>query len=188
MQLSNKDGWGTGFFFQISDGLSTSRFIATNYHVCSLNYDKDLTKKSSLLGLVLTASTEGIEETATVIAQDFYHDLCILRAEKAHSAFKLGSFSEVYNVDQSYLLIDSKHTVVGFYAYSKDRDKDKWSTGHRDSYIGVSAAIPGMSGSPIINLNGEVILILWGVNNDAHLGYAITVEALKTLIRSAHVN
>lgn len=156
--------------------------IVSNFHVCSGDYEKDIKSKKSSVGRVLAVQPFGV--TATVVAEDISHDLCLLSTQISKPAFKLGSFLGRDSLNSSFILIDSTNTIMGFYVYAPDTTKDSYTSWHKDSYVGITKAVEGMSGSPVVNVNGEVVLVYWGVNHQASEGYAISVEALKELMKN----
>jgi S1-C subfamily serine protease len=162
-------GTGTGFLFS-SDG-----YLFTNSHVI---------KRAKQLRAVLY---DGSVHNATLIGEDQYTDLAILKIDAAdYTPAALGD-SDNLNIGQLVIAIGNplgfQHTVTAGVISALGRTLSGESDVSMDSMIQTDAALnPGNSGGPLINAEGEVI----GVNTATIRGaqglcFAISVNTAKSV-------
>jgi S1-C subfamily serine protease len=162
-------GTGTGFLFS-SDG-----YLFTNSHVV---------KRAKQLRAVLY---DGSVHNATLIGEDQYTDLAILKIDAAdYTPAALGD-SDNLNIGQLVIAIGNplgfQHTVTAGVISALGRTLSGESGVSMDSMIQTDAALnPGNSGGPLINAEGEVI----GVNTATIRGaqglcFAISINTAKSV-------
>jgi S1-C subfamily serine protease len=162
-------GTGTGFLFS-SDG-----YLFTNSHVV---------KRAKQLRAVLY---DGGVHNATLIGEDQYTDLAILKIDAAdYTPATLGD-SDNLNIGQLVIAIGNplgfQHTVTAGVISALGRTLSGESGVSMDSMIQTDAALnPGNSGGPLINSEGEVI----GVNTATIRGaqglcFAISINTAKSV-------
>jgi S1-C subfamily serine protease len=162
-------GTGTGFLFS-SDG-----YLFTNSHVV---------KSAKQLRAVLY---DGSVHNATLIGEDQYTDLAILKIDAAdYTPAALGD-SDNLNIGQLVIAIGNplgfQHTVTAGVISALGRTLSGESGVSMDSMIQTDAALnPGNSGGPLINAEGEVI----GVNTATIRGaqglcFAISINTAKSV-------
>ena len=162
-------GTGTGFLFS-SDG-----YLFTNSHVV---------KNAKQLRVVLY---DGSVHNATLIGEDQYTDLAILKIDAAdYTPAALGD-SDNLNIGQLVIAIGNplgfQHTVTAGVISALGRTLSGESGVSMDSMIQTDAALnPGNSGGPLISAEGEVI----GVNTATIRGaqglcFAISINTAKSV-------
>lgn len=166
---SDKNNLGTGFIID-KDG-----YILTNNHVVANAREFKVSLEN------------GREYEGKVIGKDFKTDLALIKIEKAENLVvpKLGN-SDKLEVGEWVMAIGSPvglgQTVTVGIVSAKKRTI---GVGPYDDFIQTDVPInPGSSGSPLINLDGEIIGInTLKLNGLQGLGFAIPINMTKDIIR-----
>jgi serine protease Do len=147
---------GTAFFID-------KNHLITNAHVVTTN-------KSAFI-----KKSNGNECMADVIKTDEKKDLALLESYCDGMPLKL---TDNVKVGQSVLVMGNP-LIVSFFL-----SKGIVSSLREDGYILTDAFVDhGNSGSPLVNLNGEVIGVVKGGLEDTKIGAAINVQTLKQFIK-----
>jgi S1-C subfamily serine protease len=175
--LGEATGGGTGFF------ISSGGRIATNYHV--------IDDAQSIVARTYDGKRIRVE---AVVATDEGNDLAILRAEPgAYVPLPLGESSSVESGERvvvlgnplglDFTLSEGIVSAVRAAGELKDRGLDV-------PHVQISAPISfGSSGSPVLNLSGQVIgIVASGYIDSQNLNFAVPVDFLSELQRAADRN
>jgi serine protease Do len=172
----NLEATGFGFLTKYNDA-----FILTNKHVCSMQ-DK--------AGYVLTLY-DGQKVKANFVRVDTFADICLLHANVSITSLKLarkdasrgdriiviGSPDGVYPV-----IVDGM--VSGYYDMTMQDNEDYGAFEvHFRSQVISAPIYPGSSGSPVFNVDGEVVGIIFAVKVDKeHITFMVPInEVLRFL-------
>ena len=114
-----------------------------------------------------------------IIASDYENDLVVLKTAEEDTPFRLGN-SEVVQKDAQICAVgfngDKNNKIEGTIRGPQSRDKRL-----RLNLL----IVPGWSGCPLLNSNGEAIGVCSAGVESETVGYAIPSNALKTLLASA---
>ena len=174
---SNETVSGSGVF------IADQGYILTNNHVVE-GTQGDLT-------IVLS---DGSQEKATIVGEDQYSDIAVLKTSgKVPAVATLGN-SDVLNPGESVIAIgsplgDFKNTVTAGVVSATGRSIDTGQGYSIDNLIQTDAAInQGNSGGPLVNLAGEVVAINTLIVRNGGggtvaegLGFAIPINTAKAV-------
>jgi len=174
---SNETVSGSGVF------IADQGYILTNNHVVE-GTQGDLT-------IVLS---DGSQEKATIVGEDQYSDIAVLKTSgKVPAVATLGN-SDVLNPGESVIAIgsplgDFKNTVTAGVVSATGRSIDTGQGYSIDNLIQTDAAInQGNSGGPLVNLSGEVVAINTLIVRNGGggtvaegLGFAIPINTAKAV-------
>lgn len=178
---SVKEGVGTGFFYKEDDKYA---YIITNEHVISNGVKVD----------IVNSKDERI--TSTVLGNDEYLDLAVLRVDKKYApkiatigTSKKSKLGDTIFAVGSPLGYNYRGSITSGIISGKNRSV-KVETNNEDwimKVIQIDASInPGNSGGPLLNVNGEVIGIVslkLSENNVEGMGFAIPIEYAMSYIK-----
>lgn len=175
---------GSGFI--IANAQNTS-LVITNAHICIQNYDDVVfhwKNPKVFKDLLVLISQEG-QKKAKIIAIDLEEDLCLLRIAGNYKPLPLSSSSELtYN---QFLLVASPlpYKRVNSVYQEPDKSTDAYADFHRHSYIIKGSYEFGQSGSAVLDKDGDIIGVFWGIEKkDNRYGYVIGLEALKEFLNA----
>lgn len=166
VETNNANYSGTGFFVD-SNGI-----VATNYHVV------DGARK-------ITAKTKGGVNLFCkgVLSLDKDKDLALLKfAAKNQPALKLGEYGKIKQGESIVVIGSPKglEQTVSNGIVSAMREENSWHT------VQITAPIsPGSSGSPVVNMNGEVLgVATYNVVDSQNLNFASSVRHLAVMVKA----
>lgn len=176
----------TGFSILTTDTVS---LILTNQHVCSMGADAEY--------LLILQSGENVK--AKFIRVDEFADVCLLNTKSFIPALKLANENALQadriitigGPEGMYpIIVDG--IMSGYYNMNmkKDEDEDGSFEIHFRSQVMSAAVYPGSSGSPVFNMSGKVIGIVFAVFRDKeHISYIVPIsEVLRFLDTSDYVS
>lgn len=175
VSIHNKGKDGTGF---IVDGNK----IVTNAHVCMYDYDSLIAKNIYDIPDDLLIKTEN---KVVIKAEKIYimktTDICVITTNRVYSSFIVKyhykpKLNEVFTIKALKKFFDTDIKYIG-----KDDTVDNYTKYHDNSHISKGFAIQGMSGSPVLNKNGLVIGVFWGIKNKGDIVYYISVDELMKI-------
>lgn len=169
-------GSGSGFVYKTDDKYG---YILTNQHVIDGSTEIEIT------------NIEGGVSKATLLGEDSYSDIAVLRIDKEDvlQVAELGSSSDSYLGDTVFTVGSPLgKTYMGSVTKGILSGKGRTvtvSSQYVMEVLQVDAALnPGNSGGPLVNINGEVI----GINSlklskseIEGMGFAIPIELAKTI-------
>ena len=174
---SNGTVSGSGVF------IADQGYILTNNHVVE-GTQGDLT-------IVLS---DGSQEKATIVGEDQYSDIAVLKTSGEVPAVATLGNSDVLNPGESVIAIgsplgDFKNTVTAGVVSATGRSIDSGQGYSIDNLIQTDAAInQGNSGGPLVNLSGEVVAINTLIVRNGGggtvaegLGFAIPINTAKAV-------
>lgn len=185
-------GGGTGFVVEAPSG---RKFLVTNNHVCAGDGD-----------VLITGSSLERPLPARVIERLPHFDLCLVEAPANLPALKVGRESRVGDmalvVGHPYLRtltltfgpVRQKSVSADFIIESDKCDGIGQSHKEVDTFIGpmtlcfqsipadeiLAASLPGNSGSPVLNLSGEVVGVVFAI--DGAGTYIVPLANLQLLL------
>lgn len=176
---------GSGFVYKIDDKYA---YIMTNAHVI---------ENADTVKIVFTSEEE---EEATVLGQDPYLDLAVLRVSKKYVSLiaNIGNSNNIKIGDTIFVIgtplgYTYRGSVTSGILSGKDRMVSVGVTNENDNdwlmnVLQIDASInPGNSGGPVLNINGEVIGVcsLKLVDDDIEgMGFAIPIEFAMSHIKT----
>lgn len=152
---SNRRGGGSGFYVVTNLGNS---YIITNAHVCEEETSK------------IIRPQEGPEFKAQVLFKDKQRDLCALRSIKPHKGFHLAKkmpFCSEYVLFMGYPELEPFTVQV---------------TEHCDEVL-LTEVKHGNSGSPVLNLDLEVVGVVDAMFKDSEYGFMIYLKPLNEFLK-----
>ncbi|MEM7349632.1 MAG: trypsin-like peptidase domain-containing protein [Acidobacteriota bacterium] len=177
LDASNRElGSGTGFFFS-DDGL-----LVTNHHVVAP------------AARIEAVSAEGVRhEVLGVLAQDEVNDLAVLRiATQGSTPLPLASLDAI-DPGERVVVLGGPLGLAGSLSegiVSAVRDAAELAPHHPEAepLLQITAAIsPGSSGSPVLNLEGEVVgVVASQYRVGQNLNFAVSVATLRQLLSGIH--
>lgn len=176
---NSKTKFATGFSFERKNGIS---YILTNQHVCSMHEKAKYT---------LTTYT-GVNVLATFVGVDEFADICMLRTESNIPPLKLANedskrgerITTIGAPDTVYPVIyDGVMSGYRIFNMKNDVGEDGIFEVHFRAQISSVPLYNGSSGSPVLNMNGEVVGIVFAgrVNKD-HISYIVPVSEVLRFI------
>lgn len=164
-------GQGTGFF--VGEGT-----IVTNLHVV---------EEAARIRARLADGSE--VEVESILAADPEHDLAILSARPAAAAGVLSLSSRPVEVGEEIVVVGNplglSHTLsTGVVAAVRENEASSLVSGR---VLQITAAIsPGSSGSPVMNLDGEVVAVAVSqFRVGQNLNFAVPAEKVRALLDAA---
>lgn len=169
-------GSGSGFVYKKDDKYG---YVLTNQHVIDGSTEIEIT------------NIEGKVSKATLLGEDAYSDIAVLRIDKEDvlQVAELGSSEDAYLGDTVFTVGSPLgKTYMGSVTKGVLSGKNRTVTVSSQfvmEVLQVDAALnPGNSGGPLVNINGEVI----GINSlklsqseIEGMGFAIPIELVKTI-------
>lgn len=173
LALVQKGYSATGFSIAATDVVS---FILTNKHVCDMGPNANYT---------LTLQSGG-KVSATFIRIDPFADICLLKANgiippltlAKQNASQGDRVMTIGAPDGAYPLMGDG-MVSGYYNthMKNDIDEDGSFEVHFRSQVMSAPVYPGSSGSPVLDVNGEVVGIVFAVRNEKeHIAFIVPVS------------
>ena len=169
-------GSGSGFVYKTDDKYG---YVLTNQHVIDGSTEIEIT------------NIEGGVSKATLLGEDSYSDIAVLRISKNDvlQVAELGSSEESYLGDTVFTVGSPLgKTYMGSVTKGILSGKNRTvtvSSQYVMEVLQVDAALnPGNSGGPLVNINGEVIGInslKLSQNEIEGMGFAIPIELVKTI-------
>lgn len=176
---------GTGFFVTTKRG----DYIFTNAHVCMGEhryYKGDIQTEPLEIKYLNKGTYVSSDYDLTQEAINLEEDFCALRIKSTfmiagYSSYKLGEFNDKKNI-KTVDMFKGRSVSVPSSRYEKDSlglgDKYSKMTNRDNSYIFDHWCRPGMSGSPILNEEGEVVAMVSscvkpGAFNSRNIGEAL---------------
>lgn len=192
-------GGGTGFLIETKKGTK----LLTNAHVCELA-DKD--------GHLKAYFENGYEYDVTIKAVDKDGaDLCLLDAPEGYQGLTLNSappkmqewvealghpMLEPLQVMDGYIIaresitsnekiVDQEHcTGLGKRFYYDLDQKQGYCLWTEMSYSSTIVVAPGASGSPVVNIYGKVVAVVFAYNTETHHAHLILWSAIRDFLES----
>ena len=144
----NYSSGGTGFQVQAPSG---RKYILTNKHICKLR-DK--------FNQLSVQTVEGVRKTLLVLHIYTKHDLCLLEPYKGLRAMKIAS--NIYRTERVYLIGHPRLYNLTFErGYYRGKKLIRMIGGFYDTFSFNLIAYGGNSGSPIIDVYGNVVSVLF---------------------------
>lgn len=157
VKLTSTNGrTATGFHLEYRGNI----YLVTNNHVCLNN----------------TSLHDGVSNRA-VIAISWAHDLCVLESDRSNG-LRL-SQDDPIKTERIYVFghpHGGKLVIrAGYYSHLVTKYLTHISTSNAKEYYSVEVPIfAGNSGSPMVNLRGDVLGVIFGTNTKTHkTGYAV---------------
>lgn len=180
---------GSGSFVKTPTG----RFIViTNAHVCIKDtYGPAIRVKPPKSYKRYYISNNRTLGTAYPLKLDVNNDLCSLRIDFTPKDYI--ELSEIKPFQGQSLYVSTYHPRTNNYQLKssryihRDKVNDLWSKLHQDSILIATRIIPGMSGSPILDNHGKLVMVVWGsarIPGNPFRGYAVGYDAVAKFIRS----
>lgn len=171
--------FATGFSFKTTEVVS---FVLTNKHVCDMGPNANYT---------LTLQSGG-KIRATFIKVDPFADLCLLKANGTIPALPLAQQNAVQGdrvlsiggPDGAYPLI-VEGFVSGYFNMNmrNDPDEDGDFEVHFRSQMISAPVYPGSSGSPVFDVNGQVIGIVFAVRGEKeHIAFIVPISEVHRFL------
>ena len=178
--------FATGFSIATTDVVS---FVLTNQHVCDMGPNANYT---------LTLASGG-KVRATFVRSDAFADICLLKANGTIPPLKLAKENAsqgdrvvtIGGPDGAFpLMVDG--LISGYYNMhmKNDADEDGDFEIHFRAQVMSAPVYPGSSGSPVLDVNGEVIGIVFAVRGEKeHIAFIVPIsEVLRFLDTSEYVH
>lgn len=181
-----KTYFATGFSFKTTDVVS---FVLTNKHVCDMGPNANYT---------LTLQSGG-KVQAVFVRADPFADVCLLKANAIIPPLTLAKRNasqgdrvlSIGGPDGAYPLI-VEGFISGYYNMHmrNDADEDGDFEVHFRAQLMSAPVYPGSSGSPVFDVNGEVIGIVFAVRREKeHIAFIVPIsEVLRFLDNSEYVH
>lgn len=178
--------FATGFSIAATDVVS---FVLTNKHVCDMGPNANYT---------LTLQSGG-KVQATFVRVDPFADICLLKANGMIPPLKLAKDNasqgdrilSIGGPDGAYPLI-IEGFVSGYHNMHmrSDSDEDGDFEVHFRAQVISAPVYPGSSGSPVFDVNGEVVGIVFAVRGEKeHIAFIVPIsEVLRFLDTSEFVH
>jgi S1-C subfamily serine protease len=179
-QIPHKGMWTASGVLIKADKEKNESYVLTAGHVCETpDVPKPhimLIDKASFEGFTL----DGDGHEAIVVAIDKYNDLCLMKMEYVEHA--ISSISELSPEPGDKLFNVAAPT--GVWAPNMVLIFEGYFAGHQGKYMITSIpAAGGSSGSPIYNMDGEIVGILHSVNTRlANITYGAKLKAIKKFL------
>lgn len=186
LAVIQKAYFATGFSFKTTDVVS---FVLTNKHVCDMGPNANYT---------LTLQSGG-KVSATFVRSDAFADVCVLKANGIIPPLTLAKDNAsqgdrvvtIGGPDGAFpLLVDG--LISGYYNMHmrNDADEDGDFEVHFRAQVMSAPVYPGSSGSPMLNVDGEVIGIVFAVRGDKeHISFIVPIsEVWRFLDTSEYVH
>lgn len=171
---------GTGFVVKT---FKNSSLLATNYHVCLTNYVKHMKiKEPAKSGIIVVSFSDKTRASGKVIHTSPDYDLCLIRIKGRRPIKTLAMAPELAPNEPLEVIGAPGHPNVKLSFTGPDNTFDKWSKGHKDSWLAKGFAEGGYSGSPIVNSKGLVVGIMWGNISSIKSTVFVHVKTLKKFI------
>lgn len=192
--VSHEYGSGTGFQIMVRD----KKYVISNAHVCKGNEEVDLTDTGT-----------GEKFKRKVLKTDPDIDLCLIEGVDERRALPLGKYlsvgetvaavghphgwdlvmteGEAFNLKDTPEVRDE--TVLCFgknlrLIFVKDEEKFICLRKHTDTISTTVVVLPGSSGSPLLNIKGQVVGVVYMYNTEgADWGSAIPLAHLREFIK-----
>ncbi len=202
--ISNKAldvGGGTGFILNLDDN---SQVMITNKHVCEAVIER--LQEQGKAPILWAHQDNGDKYKLKIIKISRKHDMCALTAPEGFSGLNVSSerdlFDKIYIVGHPLLrpLVVSSGRIIGregIQIFEKEvSDPNDCDRGDEVAFNGMSygciktqdamettaTAMPGNSGSPIVDFSGNVVGILFAGDNQMHFGDYVPLEYLKVFM------
>ena len=178
---------GSGFI--LKNPYKAGYLVVTNAHVCAVDTlnEEAIRSKSGMVTMSANyrISNEIIDFKATFKTADLNNDICLLdiRSYRGDSLEfapeKIGGFDLVY-LSTYHPQTNKFFTDVGYITSTLEAP----SVFHQHSYLVTLFVIPGMSGSPLTDINGKVTGIVWG-SSTTHRSttFAVRREVIQELLK-----
>lgn len=172
VSIHNKDKDGSGF---IVDGNK----IVTNAHVCLYNYDSLITRNIYDIPNDLLIKTE---EKVVIKAETIYimktTDICVITTNRTYSSFTVKYHYKPKPNETLTIKALKKYFNTDINYIGRDNTVDSYTKYHDNSHVAKGFSVQGMSGSPVLNKEGLVIGVFWGIKNKGDIVYYISVDEL----------
>jgi len=146
---------GSGFYVTTDSGNS---YIITNAHVCGEDQYKIVTPQ------------EGLEFKAQVLFKDKEKDLCAARSRYPHKGFKLAKN----------LPLCGEYVI--FMGYPQLEPFTVQATEHCDRVL-LTTVKHGNSGSPVLNLDLEVVGVVDAMFKDSEEGFMVNLKLIRDFLK-----
>lgn len=172
---------GTGFVVEVT---KDSSIIATNYHVCALNYRAQINRKAKpKTGFITAKFSTGPKLTGKIIKTSIKYDLCLVQIKERRPTKTLAESPKLAPQETLEIIASPSRKNVKLAFVGKDSMSDVWSKGHADSWVAKGYAENGMSGSPVVNSKGLVVGIVWGNIKSTKSTVFVHAMTLKRFIK-----
>lgn len=202
VKITNKETnhGGTGVYIKLPSG---NVAILTNAHVCGIKDEK---------GLVYVAQDNEEAVPRRVIIESEKTDLCLVEPLPGYNGLTVSS-GEVYLGEEIYVvghprlmpntmtsgeIIDEEIVDVVDHLGSDNCNLPKnkvievpfWMgamiqvcTIHIPAYLSTANILPGNSGSPVVNMKGQLVGLVFAGDSDAHWGILVTLTDVRNFIK-----
>ncbi|WP_010278220.1 S1 family peptidase [Paenibacillus senegalensis] len=165
--------YGSGFWLE-------GGYVVTNYHVID-EIDEDNI-------FIADGSADLQYYAAEIIATDDEKDLALLKTDNVNHEYltiaRSVSAGEKVRIiggqSEGFEELEGTILTLSSFATIRNRDQSISSATYRMAYD--FSAKPGMSGSPVLNQNGEIVGVHTASVRDSNKGYAVMLEDLKAFV------
>jgi S1-C subfamily serine protease len=171
LRVDNQNSGGTGFQIQAPSGL---KYIMTNNHVCEIK-DK--------FNQVIVESTEGIRHKLLVLHQYAEHDLCLLEPFPDMRPLRIAK--NIYMAERVYLIGHPRLAPLTFErGYYRGNMLINIGFEFYSTFSFNLISYGGNSGSPIIDVYGNVVSVLFaGMRGAANFTYGVPLNHIHKFLR-----
>jgi len=173
LAMVQRGHFATGFSIVATDAVS---FVLTNKHVCAMG---------AAANYILTLQS-GEKVLARFIRSDPFADICLLGTASVIPQLKLANDNAsqgdrivtIGGPDGVYpLLVDGLMSGYGNMDMRNEQDEDGEFEVHFRAQVMSAPVYPGSSGSPVVDVNGEVIGIVFAVRGEKeHIAFIVPIS------------
>lgn len=167
----NLNAGGSGFQVEAPSGL---QYIITNKHVCAV---------ANEFGEVMVSTTTGERKVLRVLDRYKEHDLCVIEPFEGLRPMRLAS--NIYRSERVYLIGHPRLADLTFErGYFRGKKKIQMRIGWFDSFSFNLIAYGGNSGSPIIDVYGNVVSVLFaGSPSYPNFTYGVPLRYIRDFLK-----
>lgn len=166
-------------------------YVVTNAHVCAADdWNKKLMEELQNMenvdvGVNYRIKNRKVSMKATFKRIDVRNDVCLLGIKDYRGDYLTFEDEKITNFDIVFLSTHHPEKKNVFFTNAGYvTDSLEVFPMHEHSYTTTMQVVSGMSGSPIVNFQGNIIGIIWGTSKSHKtMGFAVRKEVIQELIK-----